>query len=69
MKNVPMPIRLMVTRKVYLRPIMSPIRPKISAPKGRTANPAAKASKAKMKPTLGGTFEKKYLARKTPSVP
>ena len=27
---MPKPIRVMVTRKVYLRPIMSPRRPKIS---------------------------------------
>ena len=53
MKNVPMPISDMVTRKVYLRPIMSPMRPKISAPNGRTAKPAANASSAKMKPTFG----------------
>ncbi len=56
-------------RKVYLRPIMSPNRPKISAPNGRTAKPAAKASSAKMKPTSAGTLEKKYFARNTPSVP
>jgi len=48
---------------------MSPRRPKISAPNGRTAKPAAKASSAKMKPTAGGTFEKKYFARNAPSVP
>ena len=64
-----MPISDMVTRKVYLRPIMSPRRPKISAPNGRTAKPAAKASSAKMKPTLAGTLEKKYFARNAPSVP
>ena len=69
MKNVPTPISVMVIRKVYLRPIMSPNRPKISAPNGRTAKPAAKASKAKMKPTFGGTLAKKYFARNTPSVP
>ena len=69
MKNVPTPISVMVTRKVYLRPTMSPIRPNTSAPSGRTANPAANASRVKMKPTLGGTLEKKYLARNTPSVP
>ena len=38
-----------VTRKVYLRPIMSPRRPKNTAPNGRTAKPAANASSAKMK--------------------
>ena len=69
MKKVPTPIRVIVIRKVYLRPIMSPSRPKISAPNGRTAKPAAKASSAKMKPTFGGTLEKKYFARNAPSVP
>ncbi len=69
MKNVPIPIRLMVMRKVYLRPIMSPSRPKISAPNGRTAKPAAKASSVKMKATFAGTLEKKYFARNTASVP
>jgi hypothetical protein len=30
-----------VTRKAYLRPTRSPIRPKKSAPKGRTTKPTA----------------------------
>ena len=63
MKNVPTPISVMVTRKVYLRPIMSPSRPKISAPNGRTAKPAANASSVKMNPTFAGTLEKKYFAK------
>src|SRR5262249_15528674 len=62
-------ISVMVIRKVYLRPIKSPSRPKIRAPNGRTAKPAAKASSAKIKPTACGTLEKKYFARNTPSVP
>jgi hypothetical protein len=69
MKKVPRPIRVMQSRKVFLRPSVSPRRPKSSAPNGRTAKPAAKASSAKMKPTLAGTLEKKYFARKAPSVP
>ena len=69
MKNVPTPISVIVTRNVYFRPIKSPKWPKISAPNGRTAKPAANVSSAKMKPTFGGTLEKKYLARKAPSVP
>ena len=48
MKVAPPMIR-MVTRKVYLRPIMSPRRPNTMAPNGRTMKPAAKASSAKMK--------------------
>ena len=42
------PMMMMVIRKVYLRPTMSPIRPNTRAPKGRTRNPAANASSAKM---------------------
>ena len=51
----------MVTRKVYFRPIMSPSRPNTSAPKGRTAKPAAKASRAKMKPVVSFTPAKNCL--------
>ena len=69
MKNVPTPISVIVTRNVYLRPIRSPKWPKINAPNGRTANPAANVSSAKMKPTFAGTLEKKYFARNAPSVP
>jgi hypothetical protein len=51
--KVDRPMIRMVTRKVYLRPIMSPRRPNTSAPNGRTMKPAAKASSAKMKAELG----------------
>src|SRR6266567_8723621 len=40
-RNVAVPMTMMVTRKVYLRPTRSPIRPNTSAPNGRTRNPAA----------------------------
>jgi hypothetical protein len=70
MKKVPRPISVIVIRKVYLRPIKSPNRPKISAPKGRTAKPAAKASNVKMKATFAGMeLVKKYFARNAASVP
>ena len=39
--NVEAPITVMVMRKVYLRPTRSPMRPKTSAPNGRTRKPAA----------------------------
>ena len=39
--NVDMPIKNMVIRKVYLRPMRSPSRPNTSAPNGRTRKPAA----------------------------
>ena len=45
-RMVETPITVMVMRKVYLRPTRSPMRPKISAPKGRTRKPAAYAPKA-----------------------
>ena len=57
--KVEIPMIVMVTRKVYLRPTMSPSRPKNSAPNGRTAKPAAKPSSVKMKPAVGFTPEKK----------
>ena len=69
MRNVPMPISVMVTRKVYLRPTMSPRRPKTSAPNGRTKKPAAKASSVKMKAAVGATPEKNLAARIAASVP
>ena len=39
---------MIVTRKVYLRPMRSPRRPNTIAPNGRTAKPAANARSAKM---------------------
>ncbi len=50
--NVDSPITRMVTTKVYLRPIMSPRRPNIRAPNGRTMNPAARPSSVTMKAAL-----------------
>jgi hypothetical protein len=38
---VALPMTTIVIRNVYLRPTRSPIRPKTSAPKGRTRKPAA----------------------------
>ena len=40
-RKVAVPITMMVTRNVYLRPTKSPMRPKMTAPKGRTRKPAA----------------------------
>ena len=37
---------MMVTRKVYLRPTRSPMRPKMIAPNGRTKKPAAYVANA-----------------------
>ena len=51
----------MVIRNVCLRPTRSPRRPNTSAPKGRTAKPAANASSAKMNPVVSLTPEKNCL--------
>ena len=67
--KVDRPMIRMVTRKVYLRPIMSPSRPKTSAPNGRTAKPAAKAISAKMNAAVGLTPEKNCAAITAESEP
>ena len=59
--KVEAPMMRMVTRKVCFRPTRSPSRPKTRAPKGRTANPAAKARRAKMNPAVGFTPEKNWV--------
>ncbi|VVM56435.1 hypothetical protein PS681_01035 [Pseudomonas fluorescens] len=59
----------MVMRNVCLRPIMSPSRPNTIAPNGRTANPAANASKAKMNAVVSLTPAKKCLAMIAASEP
>ena len=53
---------MMVTRKVYLRPTRSPMRPNTSAPNGRTRKPAAKASSAKMLRVASGMVGLKKVA-------
>jgi hypothetical protein len=52
----------MVTRKVYLRPIMSPSRPNSTAPKGRTRKPAANASSANRKAEPASSALKNWRA-------
>src|ERR1044072_1825954 len=42
MRAVARPMPLSVMRNVYLRPTMSPMRPKTKAPNGRIRNPAVK---------------------------
>src|SRR6185436_17244088 len=46
--KVEKPMTTIVMRNVYLRPTRSPMRPKNSAPNGRTRNPAAYAPSAPM---------------------
>lgn len=44
-RNVDAPITRIVIRNVYLRPTRSPMRPKKSAPNGRTTKPTAKVER------------------------
>ena len=57
-----MPMMRIVMRKVYFRPTRSPSRPNTSAPNGRTAKPAAKASSAKMNAAVGFDAGEELLA-------
>ncbi|MNX58307.1 hypothetical protein D3C86_891440 [compost metagenome] len=50
-----------VTIKVYLRPIISPSRPKNNAPKGRTTNPAAKVANVDRKAAVGLSEGKNFV--------
>ena len=64
---VEIPITLIVTRNVNLRPTISPMRPKTAAPKGRTAKPAPKvasdASRAAVASPVGKNWVEKKAAR------
>ncbi len=53
MAKVDTPISTRVSRKVYLRPIRSPIRPNTRAPKGLTINPAANVARVDRKAAVG----------------
>ena len=68
-KNVDKPMIRIVTKKVYLRPIMSPKRPNTSAPKGRTKKPAAKPNSVAMNAAAGSRPAKKCLAMKIANEP
>ena len=60
--KVDKPMITMVTRKVYLRPIMSPSRPNTSAPNGRTRKPAANAISEAMNAAVGSRAAKNCFA-------
>ena len=62
MAKVAAPIISTVTRKAPLRPVRSPIRPKISAPTGRKAKPTAKLISAKTSPAASESPAEKVLA-------
>src|SRR6476661_8356883 len=53
MEVVAPPMMMRVMRKVYLRPIRSPMRPKTIAPKGRTANPPQNVSRPTSSERIG----------------
>ncbi len=66
---VPKPIPLRVTRKVYLRPIRSPIQPKTKAPKGRTRNPAVNNAIVLSRAATGWVLSKNLTARTAAKLP
>jgi hypothetical protein len=53
-----------VSKKVYFRPIRSPMRPNTRAPKGRITKPAAKVASAARNPAVGLSWGKNCLAMK-----
>src|SRR5688572_6012912 len=66
---VAIPMIASVTRKVFLRPARSPMRPNTRAPRGRTMKPTAKVASARMKAVVGWTPEKKCAAMYPASEP
>ena len=68
-KNVAPPMSSNVTMNVYLRPIISPRRPKNNAPNGRTTNPAAKVASVERKAAVGLPSGKNLVASTTASDP
>ncbi len=52
---VAIPIKVTVTRKVYLRPNLSPKNPNKIAPIGRKANPTAKVDQTNKSPKVGSS--------------
>ena len=69
MSAVERPMTTIVTRKVYLRPTRSPIRPKKRAPKGRTEKPTPKSARLERKAAVLSPAGKNALLKKTASVP
>ena len=67
-RTVAMPMTVIVTRNVYLRPMMSPSAPKTTAPNGRTRKPAAYAANAESAEAVGLSLGKKIGARNGVSV-
>src|SRR5271167_255423 len=67
--TVDRPIITIVIMKVRLRPIRSPIAPKISAPSGRTAKPAPNVARLARNAALSLPGGKNKILKKTARVP
>ena len=66
---VAMPIRVTVTRKVYLRPSLSPRKPNRIAPSGRNPKPTAKTSQNSSISSVALPVGKKVFDRIVPKAP
>ena len=69
MRAVDSPMVTIVTRKVYLRPIRSPMRPKTTAPRGRTPKPAPNVARLASSAARSLPGGKKSSPKKTASEP
>jgi hypothetical protein len=63
------PIKVMVIRKVYLRPSLSPRMPNRIAPIGRTPKPAPKVARVSRRAAVGFAVGKKSVAMTGARVP
>ena len=66
---VAIPIRVTVTRKVYLRPNRSPRKPNSTAPSGRKPKPTAKPAHTSSTSSVALSLGKKALPMIAASVP
>ncbi len=69
MAKVLPPMITKVSKKVYLRPTISPMRPKTKAPNGRTTKPAANVAKVLNSAAVGFSFGKNWLASTVAKLP
>jgi hypothetical protein len=63
MKNVPRPIRVIVTRNVYFRPTMSPMRPNSSAPERPHGKPGGECQQSENEAHIGRNVGKAVLSQ------
>ena len=66
---VAMPISVTVTRKVYLRPSLSPRKPNSTAPRGRKPKPTAKPAHTSSSSSVSLPLGKKALPISAASAP